>query len=198
MSFYKHFRTAATKKFSDLVVFFKGNDTLSQNCYAEMILLRFPYSSSNHQKLKCVKYKLTALYFIAFHYVVFSIIPSVRKLLLSAALFCITNLYMWYGYITIYILPLHMNNKIKFLLTWSLCPFAVCRNEWGTLWCSDASLYVKAWHEKFQSCEANYPLSSKKLFKKETFLKKIFFILSALFFINLKCWHFLTLFCWLQ
>lgn len=90
MSFYKHFRTAATKKFSELVAFFKGNDTLGQNCYAELIFLRFPYSSSNHQKLKCVKYKLTALYFIAFHYLVFIIIPSV----LSVALFCITNLYM--------------------------------------------------------------------------------------------------------
>lgn len=58
---------------------------------------------SCYQKAEAWSLEQTALYSIALHYLVFIIASSVRNSFLYVALFSLTDLYMCYGYQTIYI-----------------------------------------------------------------------------------------------
>lgn len=105
----KHFSTTAVKNSLNWLNCCKENYTSGQNLFN---FQRFQCSVTS-RKRKRVTHEQTALYSIALHYLVFIIVSSVGKLLLYVALSSITDLYMCYGYITIYILPLQRNNTIK-------------------------------------------------------------------------------------
>lgn len=105
----KNFSTAAVKNSLNHWIVIKET-ILQAKIY--LIFQRFQCSVTS-RKRKRVTHEQTALYSIALHYLVFIIVSPVGKLLLYVALFSITDLYMCYGYITIYILPSQRNNTIK-------------------------------------------------------------------------------------
>lgn len=75
----------------------------------------------------------------------------------------------------LYIVSLQRNNKMK-CSTNLLLPLTK-RRSWGSgspmLW-GFSVCPTHPWHKKFQSSEANCPLSSKKMFNKKTFFKGCF------------------------
>lgn len=100
--FWKHFRTAAIKKFSELVgIFFLWNSTLSQNCYDYLIFEIFILS--NPQKAEVCETLADGTLFYCSPLLTVHYNSSVKKLSHYPALFYITNImYMWYWYRTIY------------------------------------------------------------------------------------------------
>lgn len=129
------------------------------------------------RELKCVTLEQTALYSVAsitcFHYDLFSqeIIPLHGTIFYRKSVYV---LWIYSYYIYIYILPLQRNNKMKCSVN-LLLPFTKRRSECVAFRCSEASVcHTHPWHKKFQSSEANCPLSSKKMFNKKTFFKGYF------------------------
>lgn len=114
---------------------------------------------------------------ICFHYNLFSqeIIP------LHGTIFYRKSVYvLWiYSYIYIYILSLQRNSKMKCSIN-LLLPLTKRRSGFLMLW-GFSVCHTHPWHKKFQSSEANCPLSSKKMFNKKTFLKAILHIFCLVF-----------------
>lgn len=109
----------------------------------------------------------------------------------------VSDLYMCYGYITIYILPLQRNSTVKCSI--AFCALGHRRNEWAAFRCSDASLFVKCIPDTRNSSHPKQTAlgPQRKCLKRKLF-KRLLCIFSALFLSDLRCWHFPTLSLWLQ
>lgn len=113
--FFKHFSTAAVKNSLDWLNCYKGNYTSGQNLFDLPEVSMLCYS----RKADACDTGADGTLFCCSPWFGIHIVSSVRTLFLYVALSSIPDLYMCYGYITIYILPLQRNSMIK-------CSVAFC------------------------------------------------------------------------